>query len=161
VQEALQLSIMYLVSIVLGVVIIIEGRHYKNMQVIGVLIIVIRIMDLIRFLVFPDIPFEANIITFFSGLLIFVFALSTIRQVLFKHKVGIYFLLFSIIIFLRFPIFIDVLYMYVQKFSIHTLPLTGYYNGILFFYYISMIPQILAIDGIIKENLETYRYKYQ
>lgn len=148
-----------LVTVLFGVIIILEGKYYHHMKIVGGFLIVSACMDFIRMYLFPEILLETYIVSMFTGVLTFAFGLVSHRNVVFKNSIGIIFIVLGFFNLLRFPIFIDILYFYFFKFSYTISFPDGYYYGSLYINYVIIILEFIALDAIVRENLDTFRYK--
>ncbi len=147
------------VTVVFAIIIIFEGKYYKDMQVVGGLLVLSTLMDVFRMNIFPKIAFESYIVSLFTGILIFAFGLVSMRNVIFKNSVGFFFMILGLFNLIRFPVFIDVLYFYFYKFAVNISMYDGYYFGTLYANYIVIFLEVIALDAIVRENLDTFRYE--
>ncbi len=146
------------ISILLAIIIFFEGRYYKNMQIIAVWIVLTRLIDIVRFSMFPDLFFIGNIISLFGGILIFAHGMGLIKDVIFKRHVGMCLVVIGWLTFFRFPFFVDFLLYYNLKFSYRLTSFDGYYRGVTVVYFIIVFFELLALNGIVKENRDTFKY---
>lgn len=153
------LSTSVAITVLLALVIMYEGRYHKSFFVIGMLIIATRLMDAIRFGLYPLETMEVNLISFWGGMFIFAFALGLFRDIIFRYRISIFFVIIGIATFIRFPIYyIDMWLYYYMKWGPVDSGLTLYYDGVMLINYIVVIMALFALDGIIHNNIEAKRY---
>lgn len=147
-----------LVTIAIAIFVYIEGKYSDFVQAVSGLLILNAFMDLIRLNAYPHVSIVSSIITMFSGVLIFGFALVSVKKATFKKGAGIFLVLLGAVYMLRFPIFIDILYFYIKKYPINLSATDGYYFGTLYANYIIIFLGLFALDSLVLENLAFSRY---
>ncbi len=150
-----------LVTIVIAVIIYIEGKYNGGVQAVSGLLMLNALMDFSRINVYPDVPIASYVVSFFSGILILAFGLITIKKAIFKKGAGTFFTLLGAVYMLRFPMFIDVLYFYFKKYARNISPADGYYFGTLYINYLIIFLGLIALDSVIRENIAMSRYSKQ
>ncbi|GEM_PF-2510666 len=148
----------FLVSIGLAIAIMIEGRQHKGLIVIGLLIIISRSIDAWRFAIFPEDTPEGNFFSLVTGGFIMVFAMTLFRDVVFQKSMAVPFALVGVFTFIRFPYFVDIIYYAYRGFGMIDEGATGYFNGIMFMFYGVLLFQVIGLDLLIWENVQTKRY---
>jgi hypothetical protein len=147
------------ITIILALVIMYEGRYHKSFLIIGLLIIATRAMDAVRFGLFPLKTMEVNLVSFWGGMFIFAFAMGLFKDILFRYRISIFFVIIGVVTFIRFPIYyIDMWLYYYLKWGPVDSGLTLYYDGVMVVNYIVVIMALFALDGIIQNNIEAKRY---
>ena len=147
-----------MVELVLAVIIFLEGKYISGIQQVSMLYILAIIMDFNRMKVYPAFALGSNITAMFAGILIFSFGLVSIKKAIFKKGAGIFFFFLGAVYILRFPMFMDILNFYLNKFPVDVSPAEGYFLGTLYLNYLIILFGIFALNALINENLSMDRY---
>ncbi len=148
-----------LVNIGIGIVSYREGRFNYGIKWVSALIIVNALMTYFCLEAYPSVAIVSNIVLFFSGIFIFGFGMVSIKKAIFKKGVGLGFVILGFSFLIRFPMFMDVIYFYLNRYPVANItPLEGYYLGALYYNYIIIFLTLISLNFIIKENMILDRY---
>ncbi len=148
----LYLSINLVFTVALAVFIFIKGRFIRGIPAIAGLIAINAVLDALRIYVYPEIAINSNVISTFAGVFIFSFSLVSVKKAIFKKRAGLFFVLMGAIYMLRFPMFMDFLHYFLNKYYSFAVASDVYFQGTLYLNYMIIGLALFALDGIIHEN---------
>lgn len=144
------------ISIVVGSLILFEGRKFTTIYVMFVFLILTRVVDVLRFEAYPDLTFIYNLMSIFGGLYICLFAFSFFKTKLVSNSFPIFLIGAGFFTFVRFPYNADIIVLYIKNTMSFQTGHVIYFNGILIVYYIILLFLVLALDTITKDNPHYY-----